>query len=74
MNMPGFTADVSLNRFAGNHHMGEVFGSSDGTIEPAIGRNNCYWDCLRNCDDDPYYCSVNCRCFCKGGPPLCEYQ
>jgi hypothetical protein len=74
MNMPGFTAEASLYESGDHRQIARTFSHLEGTIQPAVRRSNCYRDCLTNCDDDPYYCSVNCNCFCKGGPPLCQYQ
>jgi hypothetical protein len=54
--------------------MAGAYTQADGAIQPAIHRSNCYWECIANCDDLDYYCSVNCNCFCKGGPPRCQYQ
>jgi hypothetical protein len=73
MNMPRFTAEASLYRTSGHHPTAGTFSQAAGTIQPAFHRDDCYWNCLSNCDDDPYYCSINCRCFCKGGPPRCQY-
>jgi hypothetical protein len=71
---PGFSAEASLYRTSGRHRTAETFSHAGGTIQPAFGRNDCYWDCLSNCDDHSYYCSVNCRCYCMGGPPRCQYR
>jgi hypothetical protein len=74
MNIPGFTAEASLYRDSGQYQMAGAHTHADGAIQPAISRSNCYWDCMASCDDLAYYCSVNCSCFCKGGPPRCQYQ
>lgn len=76
MNMPGFTADSSLYRKMDHYQMARFHAQADEAIQPAAHaiKSKCYWDCLINCNDDPYYCSVNCDCFCKGGPPRCQYQ
>lgn len=74
MNMPAFTAEASLYRNAGLYRMAGRFSQADVIVRPAIDRSNCYWNCLGNCEDDSYYCGHNCNCFCKGGPPRCQYK
>jgi hypothetical protein len=74
MNIPSFTAEASLYGKSGHYRMTGAHTQADGGIQPAILRNNCYWNCIANCVDDAYYCSVNCNCFCQGGPPRCQYQ
>jgi hypothetical protein len=73
MNIPGFTAEASLYRKIERYRMAGAHAQADGAIQPAQ-RGNCYWDCMANCTDLDYYCSVNCNCFCRGGPPKCQYQ
>jgi hypothetical protein len=81
MNIPGFTADASAytarNRYRavrlGSGTSKVMVGLAAGARQSSHGPN-CYWNCLRSCDDDPYYCHVNCHCYCRGGPPACEYQ
>jgi hypothetical protein len=74
MSMPKFTAETSLYKIHRHYRTHGVAGQADRGIQPALIRKNCYWNCMASCDDDPYYCSVNCDCFCKGGPPRCYYQ
>lgn len=74
MNMPGFTAETSLYQTSNQYRLNGTLAQVDKSIQLAAFRNSCYWDCLANCNDLDFFCSVNCNCFCKGGPPVCQYQ
>jgi hypothetical protein len=83
MNMPGFTAQVSVYKVNGNYYTARftngVSRISEG-VRLALGhschpeRPGCFTNCMARCNDDPFYCHVNCHCECIGGPPCCEYQ
>jgi hypothetical protein len=34
---------------------------------------DCYYDCMKRCTDDPFYCDHNCRCCCSESPHRCRY-
>jgi hypothetical protein len=49
---------------SGHYRMAGAHTQADGAIQPAIYRNywydRCYWDCMTDCTDDPWYCNHNC--------------
>jgi hypothetical protein len=80
MNFPGFTAEASVYAPHNRYRAAALgWGASQGVALAGAPKQlvlaaNCYRDCLNSCDDDPYYCEVNCHCYCRGGPPHCHYQ
>jgi hypothetical protein len=83
MNMPGFTAEASVYKVKGHYHTTNIPNEGGGVSEGVRlaqmpfchrGRANCVLDCEARCDDDPYYCGINCRCCCSGRPPFTCYQ
>lgn len=75
MNIPGFTAEASVYAPRNRYRVARLGrAASNGVALAAARRQNCYWDCLTSCDDQPYYCEQNCKCYCSGGPPGCQYQ
>jgi hypothetical protein len=75
MNIPGFTAEASAYAPHNRYRTARLgWGVSKAVMLAAVRRPNCYRNCLSSCEDDPYYCEVNCQCYCLGGPPLCQYQ
>ena len=80
MKIPGFTAETSVYA-PHNRYRATMLGRGANTAVALAAAprqffpgTNCYRNCLNSCDDDPYFCEVNCHCYCRGGPPHCQYQ
>lgn len=75
MSIPGFTAEASLHNTNGRYLTVGAVPQTESSIQAAFrrGTNNCYYECLYSCDDQPYYCEENCRCLCSGDPH-CQLQ
>jgi modification target Cys-rich repeat protein len=86
MNLPGFSAEVSLYRTGGRYRTAGAPSPSRDTVRPAVIDENCYNDCygycLNACYDsggDWYSCSQHCAVdaqycrdlCCVDGPPIC---
>lgn len=72
MNMPGFTAEVSLHKTGRHYHMRRTPVRVEGTIQPAIKTPRCMEDCLDLCNSDPNLyefnnCEEACACTCLHG-------
>ncbi len=67
MALPGFTAEVSLKQPRNQYRLGPPVHQEDNLLYPA-STNLCYQSCIRQCDDDPFYCNHNCHCECYGIP------
>jgi len=74
MNMPGFTAEVSLYKTINHYHMIEAIHQADGTVYAAqsgTGDPFCFGRCFRECIEDgfpPFQCGPACRQECN--PPI----
>jgi hypothetical protein len=80
MRLPTLSAGARrIARELGGHE-GAAIRSMDGAgVTAAIwvrGRSqNCFNNCMRECDDLDYYCSHNCKCECYGIPSkTCQYM
>jgi hypothetical protein len=66
MNMPGFTAEVSLYKTTNHYHMIEAVHQADGTVHAAL-IGNCFRDCFRACralGESGWWCSSICQQEC----------
>jgi len=82
MTLPGFNAESSVYKPKGRYYTASIPNGASGIgsgVRLALGpcrpeRPGCFQNCMSQCEDDPYYCDVNCHCECRGGPPCCYYQ
>lgn len=71
MNMPGFTAEVSLYKAINHYHMVGAIHQDDGTVHPAqteSGDPFCVPRCFRACIEgggSGFQCSQECRSECN---------
>ena len=72
MKMPGFTAELSLDKPRQYYRStaGRAEFAGEQTVQSQLGFNTkqrCFRECLRaTCESDPNYCVENCRCECYG--------
>jgi hypothetical protein len=70
MQLPGFTAEDSLDRRSGRHWMIRTVVQAPGTIKPAFSRApDCYDRCVDQCIEGDPYCWENCECICTHRHP-----
>src|SRR5678816_1982395 len=77
MNMPGFTAEVSLYNTTTQYQMTWTVHQPDGTVHAAqngSGDPFCFGRCFRACIEGGglgFQCSKECRSECEPPPPVC---
>jgi hypothetical protein len=70
MQLPGFTAEDSLDSRSGHHRIFRTVVQSTGTIQPAFARApDCYDKCVDQCIESDPYCTENCECICTHRHP-----
>jgi hypothetical protein len=71
MNVPGFTAEVTLAPALGHYRATGTVAATTDSVSPAFvpmfGRWGCFARCLAENAGDPF-AEENCRCICYGHP------
>jgi hypothetical protein len=70
MNVPGFTAEASLDMVSGYHAALSAGATGDAAVQPAAAAT-CFSRCVKACKSDPNIsdfnnCNSSCACTCAG--------